>query len=41
MLGDYNKNVRNVRVAKMLARWKQVAEESAKNDECPMHRAAV
>ena len=35
MLGDYNKNVRNVGVAKMLARRKQVAEESANNDECP------
>ena len=35
MLGDYNKKVRNVGVAKMLARWKQVAEESANNDECP------
>ena len=35
MLGDYNENVRNVGVAKMLARRKQVAEESANNDECP------
>ena len=35
MLGDYDKNVRNVGVAKMLARRKQVAEESANNDECP------
>ena len=35
MLGDYNKNVRNVGVAKMLARRKQVTEESANNDECP------
>ena len=34
-LGDYNENVRNVGVAKMLARRKQVAEESASNDECP------
>ena len=35
MLGDYNKNVRNVGVAKMLARRKQVAEKSANNDERP------
>ena len=35
MLGDYNKNVRNVGVAKMLARRKEVAEESANNDESP------
>ena len=35
MLGDYNKNVRNVGEAKMLARRKQVAEENANNDECP------
>ena len=35
MLGEYNKNVRKVGVAKMLARRKQVAEESANNDECP------
>ena len=35
MLGDYKKNVRNVGVAKMLARRKQVAEESANNDERP------
>ena len=35
MLEDYNKNVRNVVVAKMLARRKQVAEESANKDECP------
>ena len=32
MLGDYNENVG---VAKMLARRKQVAEESASNDQCP------
>ena len=36
-LEDYNENVRNVGVAKMLARGKQEAEESANNDECPMH----
>ena len=35
MLGNYNKNVKNVGVAKMLARRKPVAEESANNDECP------
>ena len=40
MLGDYNK-MRNVRVAKMLARRKQVAEESAKTMSAPMHQAAV
>ena len=34
ILGDYNKNVG---VAKMLARRKQVAKESANNDEGPMH----
>ena len=37
MLGDDNENVRNVEVAKMLARRKQVAEESANNDDRPMH----
>ena len=35
MLGDFNKNVRSVGVAKMLARRKQVAEESANSDVCP------
>ena len=35
MLGDYNENVRNVGEVKMLSRRKQVAEESANNDECP------
>ena len=35
MLGDFNENLRSVGVAKMLARRKQVAEESANNDECP------
>ena len=35
MLGDDNKNVRSVGVAKVLAHWKQVAEESANNDDCP------
>ena len=34
MLGDDNENVRNVGVAKGLARLKQVAEESANNDDC-------
>ena len=34
MLGDYNENVKNVEVAKMLARRKQVAQESANNDKC-------
>ena len=31
MLGDHNENVRNVRVAKVLAPRKQVAEENAKS----------
>ena len=35
MLRDDNKNVRNVEVAKILALPKQVAEESANNDDCP------
>ena len=35
MLGDDNKNVRSVGVAKVLAHWKQVAKESANNDDCP------
>ena len=35
MLGDDNENVRNVGVAKILARRKQVAKKSANNDECP------
>ena len=34
VLGDDNENVRNVGVAKMLAHRKQVAEESANNDDC-------
>ena len=37
MLGDDDENVRNVGVAKMLERWKQVAKESANNDDCPLH----
>ena len=37
MLVDDNENVRNVGVAKMLARRKQVVEESANNDDRPMH----
>ena len=36
MLGDDNKNVRNIGVVKMLERWKQVVEESANNDDCPL-----
>ena len=36
MLGDDNENVRNVGVVKMLERWKQVVEESANNDDCPL-----
>ena len=36
MLGDDNENVGNVGVAKMLERGKQVAEQSANNDECPL-----
>ena len=35
MLEDDNENVRNVGVAKMLERWKQVVEESANNDDSP------
>ena len=35
MVGDDYENVRNVGVVKVLARWKQVAEESAHNDNCP------
>ena len=35
MFGDENKNARNVGEAKVLAHWKQVAEESANNDNCP------
>ena len=35
MFGDDNENVRNVGEAKVLAHRKQVAEESANNDECP------
>ena len=35
MLGDDNKNVRNVGVAKVLALRKQVAEESASDDNSP------
>ena len=36
MLGDDNENVRNVEVAKMLERWKQVVEERANNDDGPL-----
>ena len=36
MLGDDIENVRNAGVAKMLERWKQVVEESANNDDCPL-----
>ena len=35
MFRDDNENVRNVGVAKVLALRKQVAEESANNDDCP------
>ena len=35
MLGDDNENVRKVGVTKVLAHRKQVAEESANNDDCP------
>ena len=35
MLGDDNENVGKVGVAKVLARWKQVAEESGNNDDYP------
>ena len=41
MLGDDNENLRNVGVAKVLARRKQVTEESANNNNCPMHGTAV
>ena len=34
MLGEDNENVRNLGVAKVLARRKQVAEERANNDDC-------
>ena len=35
MLGDDNKNVKSVRVAKVQAHRKQAAEESANNDDGP------
>ena len=35
MLGDDNKNVKSVGMAKVLAHRKQAAEESANNDDCP------
>ena len=35
MLGDDNKNVNNVGVAKVLAHRKQVDEENGNNDNCP------
>ena len=35
MVRDDSENVRNVGVAKVLAPRKQVAEESAHNDDCP------
>ena len=41
MLGDDNENIRNVGVAKALAPRKQVAEENANNDDCPMHLTSV
>ena len=37
MLGDDDENARNVGVVKMLARWRQVVEKSANNDNCPLH----
>ena len=37
MLGDDNKNVRSVGVAKVLAHRKQAAEESANNDDGPKY----
>ena len=36
MVGNDYENVRNVRVAKVLARRKQVTEEKAHNDDCPL-----
>ena len=41
MLGNDNENVRNVGEAKVPAPRKQVAEENANNDDCPMHKTAV
>ena len=35
MLGDDNKNVRSVEMAKVLAHRKQAAKESGNNDDCP------
>ena len=35
MLGDNNKNIRSVGMAKVQAHRKQAAEESANNDDCP------
>ena len=35
MLGDDNKNVKSLEMAKVLAHRKQAAEESANNDDCP------
>ena len=29
-------DMENVKVVKMLERWKQVVEKSANNDECPL-----
>ena len=37
MVGGDNENAKNAKVAKVLARRKQVAEENAHNDDCPMH----
>ena len=37
MLGDDNENVRKAGVAKMLERWKQVAEESEKLMSATLH----
>ena len=36
-----NENARNVGVAKVLARRKQVTEESANNYDCPMYGTAA
>ena len=43
MLRDNKENVRNVEVAKVLARRKQVAEESANNDDCAhlLHSSSI
>ena len=36
MVGDDNENVRNAGVVKMQEHWKQVVEENANSDNCPL-----